>query len=111
MNYLGIDLNMKNIPKYDKGFLPFARFLEAYKASVKACGGVPLKIALERENGQIHYHIEIPFDAQAAFIPEKADTALTVNGVETSGEQVLTAGVYDIYCSEQDVATEYFKLK
>ncbi|MBQ3223152.1 MAG: family 78 glycoside hydrolase catalytic domain [Clostridia bacterium] len=69
------------------------------------------KAGWERENGQIHYHIEIPFDAQAAFIPEKADTALTVNGVETSGEQVLTAGVYDIYCSEQDVATEYFKLK
>jgi len=63
-----------------------------------------------RENGCIHYHIEVPFDAEAVFVPEKADAELKVNGETTCGEQKLTAGVYDIYCSEKDVATDYFKL-
>ncbi|MDO4741195.1 MAG: family 78 glycoside hydrolase catalytic domain [Eubacteriales bacterium] len=69
------------------------------------------KAGWARENGKIHYHIEIPFDAEAVFVPEQADAALTVNGEETKGEQKLAAGVYDIYCAETDVATDYFRLK
>jgi len=69
------------------------------------------KAGWERENGSIHYHVEIPFDAEAVFMPENGQAELVVNGEKTCGAQKLTAGVYDIYCSEQDVATEYFKLK
>ena len=53
MIFKGLNLNVKNIPEYDKGFIPFARFIEAYKADVAACGGKKLKIALEREDKQI----------------------------------------------------------
>ena len=64
----------------------------------------------ERRDGMIHYHVEIPFDAEAEFVPENEEAALTVNGAPAKGRQKLAAGVYDITCSEEDVATDYFKL-
>jgi len=53
MNLLGLDISMKNFPKYDPSFLPFIKFIAEYKKSVAACGGCPLKIALERDGGQV----------------------------------------------------------
>jgi len=53
MVFKGLTLNVKNIPEYDQGFIPFARFIESYKADVASHGGKKLKIALERENKQI----------------------------------------------------------
>lgn len=67
------------------------------------------KAGWERRGGKIFYHVEVPFDAEAVFVPEKEDAPLQVNGVECTGRQSLCAGVYDIVCSEQDVATEYYK--
>ena len=54
MIFQGLDLSVKNVPKYDPEFTPFAKFISAYAAAVKAFDGKKaVKIALERENGQI----------------------------------------------------------
>lgn len=53
MSYFGLDISVKNIPRYDPSFLPFIRFINEFKKSVVAFGGCPLKIALERDGGQI----------------------------------------------------------
>lgn len=61
MKFCGLDLSVKNVPKYDTGFIPFARYIQAYKAAVKAEGGKPFKIALERDNGQISVYDTVVF--------------------------------------------------
>ena len=53
MTFQGLDVSVRNVPKYDPDFTPFAKFITAYRAAVRAAGGVPVKVALERENGQI----------------------------------------------------------
>lgn len=54
MEFQGLTLDVRNHPKYDTGFVPFARFIDAYTAQVEAFAKAkPVKIALERENGQI----------------------------------------------------------
>ena len=63
----------------------------------------------ERRAGKIYYHVEVPFGAEAQFIPEDKKAPLTVNGKKTKGAQKLAAGVYDIRCSEKDVRTEYYR--
>ena len=47
----GLNLQLKNVPELDPGFLPISKFFEAYKESVGE-HGMPIKIAIERENGQ-----------------------------------------------------------
>ena len=63
----------------------------------------------EKRGGKIYYHVEVPFGAEAEFIPEDRKAPLTVNGRKTKGAQKLVAGVYDIRCSEKDVRTEYYQ--
>ena len=54
MNFQGLDISVRNTPKYDPDFIPFARFMQAYRAAVDGFAKKkPVKIALERENGQI----------------------------------------------------------
>lgn len=51
MNVYGIDVDVKNIPVLDKGFIPMAAFTRAFEASAK--NGQELVIAVERNQGQI----------------------------------------------------------
>ncbi len=67
------------------------------------------KSGWERRAGEIRYHVEIPFDAEAVFVPENEQAEYTVNGEKATGRTQLTAGVYEIVCSEKDVATDYYK--
>ncbi|MBR5479871.1 MAG: ROK family protein, partial [Clostridia bacterium] len=50
--FLGLDINLKNIPELDTGFMPISKFFDAYQKDVASVGGVPVKISVERENGQ-----------------------------------------------------------
>jgi len=103
MNFMGLELNMKNVPKYDKGFLPFARFLEAYKASVKAAGGSPLKIALERENGMISVY-------ETAIHGDAAHLAVDELYVERSVKALLwIRGGFKVYICGNDAIASYIK--
>ncbi len=51
MRIAGIELNILNIPELDSGFIPFAKFLDAFEESAK--DGVDAAVSLERENGKI----------------------------------------------------------
>ncbi len=52
MNFLGLNIQMKNIPELDPTFIPLAKFKNAFEESVGE-NGKPFKIAVERENGQV----------------------------------------------------------
>ena len=43
----------KNMPELDPGFAPLSGFIGAYRKSVDKAGGKPVKVAIERENGQV----------------------------------------------------------
>ena len=49
MNFLGIDIDIKNIPELDPGFIPLHKFNEAFLKTAKK----PVGIALEREAGEM----------------------------------------------------------
>ena len=49
MNYLGVEVSIKNLPELDKGFIPLNLFNKAYLAGAKK----PLGIAVERANGEM----------------------------------------------------------
>ncbi len=49
MNYLNIEYPLNNMPKLDKGFVPFGVWRKAFLSSAT----VPYSIAVERENGKI----------------------------------------------------------
>lgn len=62
MIFQGLDVTVRNIPKYDPDFIPFARFMQAYRAAVNGFAKKkPVKIALERENGQISVYETVVF--------------------------------------------------
>ena len=49
MNFLGVDVKVKNLPELDKGFIPLHKFHEAYFELAKK----PVGIAVERANGEM----------------------------------------------------------
>ena len=49
MQYLGVQFDMKHIPKLDPGFIPFGVWMESYLKDAKK----PLAIAVERDNGRV----------------------------------------------------------
>jgi len=49
MNYLGIEVPVKNVPELDPGFIPLGKFYTAFRKDAAQ----PLDIAVERSNGQV----------------------------------------------------------
>ena len=49
MDFLGIDVQIKNLPELDTGFIPLGKFFDAYLQGAKQ----PLTLALERSGGEI----------------------------------------------------------
>ncbi|MBQ9414141.1 MAG: ROK family protein [Clostridia bacterium] len=49
MNVFGLEVNIKNVPLLDKGYIPMAAFCKAFEASAK--DGKDLVIAVERNQG------------------------------------------------------------
>lgn len=49
MDFLGLDLTVKNHPELDTGFVPLAKFFEAYRAGAAH----PFALAVEREDGLV----------------------------------------------------------
>ncbi|MBQ3094080.1 MAG: ROK family protein, partial [Clostridia bacterium] len=49
MNVFGLEVNIKNIPVLDGGYIPMAAFCKAFEAS--AANGKDLVIAVERNQG------------------------------------------------------------
>ena len=49
MNYLGIELNVKNIPELDRNFIPMGPWMIEYEKEASR----PVGIAIEREEGKV----------------------------------------------------------
>ena len=49
MKYLGIELNIKNLPELDPDFIPLGVWMDAYQAKATR----PFTLAVERENGKV----------------------------------------------------------
>lgn len=49
MNYLGVELEIKNLPELDPGFIPIHKFNQAFLSTAKK----PVGIAVERKNGEM----------------------------------------------------------
>ena len=49
MKHFGIEVDVKNVPELDPGFIPLEKFNRAFLAGAKK----PLSIAVERSNGQV----------------------------------------------------------
>lgn len=49
MNYLGVELNLKNIPVLDPSFIPFGVWMQAYLNKAFR----PFSVAVEREDGKV----------------------------------------------------------
>ncbi len=52
MNFLGININTKNQPELDPGFIPLHQFNQAFLAGAKQ----PVSIAIERAKGEMSTH-------------------------------------------------------
>ena len=49
MNFLGIEVPVKNSPELDRGFIPLGKFFSAFLADAHE----PLEIAVERAGGEV----------------------------------------------------------
>ena len=92
INVNGIHLNVLNIPKLDPGFIPLAGFLRQFRQSARA--GKPVKIAVEREGGQVSV-FEVAIHGTKAM--RHADEALIERVVKSllwarGGWRVMIAG-------------------
>lgn len=96
----------RNMPELDPGFAPLAGFIRAYRQSVEQAGGVPVKIAVERENGQvgvyetrIHGTTEMA-EADRIYVERVVKTLLWAWGgwrVIIGGSEEMAAHIKDCY--------------
>ena len=52
MNYLGIDLSIRNLPVLDQDFIPMGPWMIEYEKEATR----PVGIAIEREEGKVTFH-------------------------------------------------------
>lgn len=95
MNYLGIEIPVKNVPKLDKGFIPIGLFNKCFLKDA----GKPVGIAVERSDGQvaavntfIHGDDE-HYDADRYYIDRLVKTMLWMKG----GFRIYVCGDKGIY--------------
>lgn len=90
MNYLGIETEIKNIPKLDEGFIPLYKFNKAFLKTAT----VPIGIAVERYNGETAsvrtfvHGTEAMKEADEYYIDRLVKTFLWMKG----GYRVLVCG-------------------
>jgi len=70
-----LDVPPRVIPPFDPGFRPMALALRSYRAAVAASGAVPVRIAIEREDGLIS-----TFETEAADDKRLAEASALVIG-------------------------------
>ncbi len=95
MNFLGIELNTRNLPELDKEFIPLGQFNEAFLKGAKK----PVSIAVERAQGEMAsvdtfiYGTEEMHEADCYYINRLVKTILWMKG----GFKIYVAGDENIY--------------
>ncbi len=100
--FLGLNVDIQNIPELDPGFLPLSKFYTAFKESVGE-NGVPLTLAIERESKQCSV-----FNMKIHGTEEMREADLTM--VERLIKTVLWCrGGFRIFVSGPEYVGEYIK--
>ncbi len=95
MNYLGINMDIKNLPPLDPGFMPLGRFYDAFLKDATE----PFDVAVERSNGQVAVYktkihgTEALREADVYYIDRIIKTLLWMKG----GFRVYIAGNEDVF--------------
>lgn len=105
MEHLGIELDIRNIPELDPGFIPLYRFNQAFLAGAKK----PLGIAVERANGEmaavetfIHGTPEL-HEADCYYVNRLVKTILWMKGgfrIYVRGDEGIYAYLKQAYSAE-----------
>ena len=103
MNFLGIDLEVKNVPELDRGFIPIHKFNQAFLADAKKSIG----IAVERGGGEmasvetfIHGTSEM-LEADRYYIERLVKSILWMKGgwrVYVRGDRAMADYLRSVYC-------------
>ncbi len=103
MNYLGVELNIRNLPELDPGFIPIYKFNRAFLADA----GKPVGIAVERGCGEmavaetfIHGTEEMR-EADHYYIERLVKTLLWMKGgwkIYVRGDEDTAAYLRSVYC-------------
>ncbi len=114
MKFLGINVQMKNCPELDPGFIPLYQFNHAFLATAK----VPVSIAIERAKGEMSTHHTFIHgtpemkDADCFYIDRLVKFILWMKGgfrIYVSGSQMIYDYLRSIYCAggKQDFDWDY----
>lgn len=103
MNFLGVNINIKNSPELDPEFIPLHLYNKAFLATAKK----PVSIAVERAKGEMasyHTFIHGTKDMEAAdcfYIDRLVKFVLWMKGgfrIYVSGDETIYHYLRDIYC-------------
>lgn len=101
-NFLGLNVDVQNIPELDPGFLPISKFYDAFKKSVGE-NGVPVILGIERENKQCSvFKMKIHGTEEM----RKADLTMVERLIKTV---LWCRGGFRIFVSGPDYLGEYIK--
>lgn len=114
MKFLGVNVQMKNCPELDPGFIPLYQFNHAFLATAK----VPVSIAIERAKGEMSTHHTFIHgtpemkDADCFYIDRLVKFILWMKGgfrIYVSGSQMIYDYLRGIYCAggKQDFDWDY----
>jgi predicted NBD/HSP70 family sugar kinase len=114
MNHLGIEVNLKNVPALDPGFIPLHVFNESFLKTAKE----PFHIAVERSGGEmavcktfIHGTAD-RFQADVYYVERQVKTLLWMKGgfrVYLAGNQAVCDAIAKLYAdgAQQDFDFHY----
>ena len=114
MKFLGINVQIKNGPELDPGFIPLYQFNHAFLATAN----VPVSIAIERAKGEMSTHHTFIHgtpemkDADCFYIDRLVKFILWMKGgfrIYVSGSQMICDYLRSIYCAggKQDFDWDY----
>ena len=103
MNFLGLDISIRNKPELDPAFLPLHAFREAFLAGARK----PIGVAVERSNGQMAavetflHGTEEMRDADRYYIERLVKTLLWMKGgfrIYIRGDEEMADYLRSLYC-------------
>ena len=114
MNFLGVNINTKNLPELDPGFIPLHQFNQAFLAGAKK----PVSIAIERAKGEMSTHHTFIYgtpemkEADCFYIDRLVKFILWMKGgfrVYVSGDDTIYEYLCDAYRAggKQDFDWDY----